>query len=431
MNDITQSSTTTQVGDLSAMMQDLGKRAQLAARRMRAATGKAKADALRYMADALIEQKAQLQAANELDLSAARERQIAPAMIERLALSDRALEIMTSGLRQIADMDDPVGQISASRTRPNGMRVAQMRVPLGVIGIIYESRPNVTIDAAALCLKSGNATILRGGSEAFHSNQALAHIISSSLERAGLPKDAVQVVPTTDRDAVGLLVTMNDYVDVIVPRGGKSLIQRLSAEATVPLIKHLDGNCHIYVDEFADLEKASRIVFNAKTYRYGICGTMETLLIHRSIAPAFLPEMARQLQDKGVELRGCEQTRALVANVAPATEQDWETEFAAAILAIRIVDSMDQAMDHIAQYSSEHTESIVTENLSQAERFQREVDSSSVMVNLPTCFADGFEYGLGAEIGISTNRLHARGPVGLEGLTTYKWVLHGNGQIRG
>ncbi|UYY89185.1 glutamate-5-semialdehyde dehydrogenase [Alcaligenes sp. SMD-FA] len=413
------------------MMQDLGKRAQLAARRMRAATGKAKADALRYMADALIEQKAQLQAANELDLQAARERQIPPAMIERLALSDRALEIMTTGLRQIADMDDPVGQISASRTRPNGMRVAQMRVPLGVIGIIYESRPNVTIDAAALCLKSGNATILRGGSEAFHSNQALAHIISSSLERAGLPKDAVQVVPTTDRDAVGLLVTMNDYVDVIVPRGGKSLIQRLSAEATVPLIKHLDGNCHVYVDEFADLEKASRIVFNAKTYRYGICGTMETLLVHRSIAPAFLPEMARQLQDKGVELRGCEQTRALVANVAPATEQDWETEFAAAILAIRIVDSMDQAMDHIAQYSSEHTESIVTENLSQAERFQREVDSSSVMVNLPTCFADGFEYGLGAEIGISTNRLHARGPVGLEGLTTYKWVLHGNGQIRG
>ncbi|MFD4120011.1 glutamate-5-semialdehyde dehydrogenase [Alcaligenes faecalis] len=431
MNDITQSSAATQVGDLSSMMQDLGKRAQLAARRMRAATGKAKADALRYMADALIEQKAQLQAANELDLQAARERQIPPAMIERLVLSDRALEIMTTGLRQIADMDDPVGQISASRTRPNGMRVAQMRVPLGVIGIIYESRPNVTIDAAALCLKSGNATILRGGSEAFHSNQALAQIISSSLERAGLPKEAVQVVPTTDRDAVGLLVTMNDYVDVIVPRGGKSLIQRLSAEATVPLIKHLDGNCHVYVDEFADLEKATRIVFNAKTYRYGICGTMETLLVHRSIAPAFLPEMARQLQEKGVELRGCEQTRALVANVAPATEEDWETEFAAAILAIRIVDSMDQAMDHIAQYSSEHTESIVTENLSQAERFQREVDSSSVMVNLPTCFADGFEYGLGAEIGISTNRLHARGPVGLEGLTTYKWVLHGNGQMRG
>ncbi len=431
MNDITQSSAATQVGDLSTMMQDLGKRAQLAARRMRAATGKAKADALRYMADALIEQKAQLQAANELDLQAARERQIAPAMIERLVLSDRALEIMTTGLRQIADMDDPVGQISASRTRPNGMRVAQMRVPLGVIGIIYESRPNVTIDAAALCLKSGNATILRGGSEAFHSNQALAQIISSSLERAGLPKEAVQVVPTTDRDAVGLLVTMNDYVDVIVPRGGKSLIQRLSAEATVPLIKHLDGNCHVYVDEFADLEKAKRIVFNAKTYRYGICGTMETLLVHRNIAPAFLPDIARQLQDKGVELRGCEQTRALIANVAPATEQDWETEFAAAILAIRIVDSMDQAMDHIAQYSSEHTESIVTENLSLAERFQREVDSSSVMVNLPTCFADGFEYGLGAEIGISTNRLHARGPVGLDGLTTYKWVLHGNGQLRG
>lgn len=431
MNDITHSSAAQQAGDLPTLMRDLGVRAQAAARRMRAASGKAKADALRYMADALMEQKVQLQAANELDLQAARERQIAPAMIERLALSDKALHIMTTGLRQIADMDDPVGQISASRTRPNGMRVAQMRVPLGVIGIIYESRPNVTIDAAALCLKSGNATILRGGSEAFHSNQALARIIADGLERAGLPKEAVQVVPTTDRDAVGLLVTMNDFVDVIVPRGGKSLIQRLSAEATVPLIKHLDGNCHVYVDEFADLEKAARIVFNAKTYRYGICGTMETLLVHRNIAPAFLPGAARQLQEKGVELRGCEQTRALVSNVTPATESDWETEFAAPILAVRIVDSMEQAMDHIARYSSEHTESIVTENLSNAERFQREVDSSSVMVNLPTCFADGFEYGLGAEIGISTNRLHARGPVGLEGLTTYKWVLHGDGQLRG
>lgn len=431
MNDITHSSAAQQAGDLPTLMRDLGVRAQAAARRMRAASGKAKADALRYMADALMEQKVQLQAANELDLQAARERQIAPAMIERLALSDKALHIMTTGLRQIADMDDPVGQISASRTRPNGMRVAQMRVPLGVIGIIYESRPNVTIDAAALCLKSGNATILRGGSEAFHSNQALARIIADGLERAGLPKEAVQVVPTTDRDAVGLLVTMNNFVDVIVPRGGKSLIQRLSAEATVPLIKHLDGNCHVYVDEFADLEKAARIVFNAKTYRYGICGTMETLLVHRNIAPAFLPGAARQLQEKGVELRGCEQTRALVSNVTPATESDWETEFAAPILAVRIVDSMEQAMDHIARYSSEHTESIVTENLSNAERFQREVDSSSVMVNLPTCFADGFEYGLGAEIGISTNRLHARGPVGLEGLTTYKWVLHGDGQLRG
>ncbi|WP_454006615.1 glutamate-5-semialdehyde dehydrogenase [Alcaligenes sp. Marseille-Q7550] len=431
MNDITHTSAAQQAGDLPTLMRDLGVRAQAAARRMRAASGKAKADALRHMADALMEQKVQLQAANELDLQAARERQIAPAMIERLALSDKALHIMTTGLRQIADMDDPVGQISASRTRPNGMRVAQMRVPLGVIGIIYESRPNVTIDAAALCLKSGNATILRGGSEAFHSNQALARIIADGLERAGLPKEAVQVVPTTDRDAVGLLVTMNDFVDVIVPRGGKSLIQRLSDEATVPLIKHLDGNCHVYVDEFADLEKAARIVFNAKTYRYGICGTMETLLVHRNIAPAFLPGAARQLQEKGVELRGCEQTRALVSNVTPATESDWETEFAAPILAVRIVDSMEQAMDHIARYSSEHTESIVTENLSNAERFQREVDSSSVMVNLPTCFADGFEYGLGAEIGISTNRLHARGPVGLEGLTTYKWVLHGDGQLRG
>jgi glutamate-5-semialdehyde dehydrogenase len=311
------------------------------------------------------------------------------------------------------------------------MRVAQMRVPLGVIGIIYESRPNVTIDAAALCLKSGNATILRGGSEAFYSNMALGAIIQAGLADAGLPANAVQVVGTTDRAAVGQLITMTEHVDVIIPRGGKSLITRLANEAKVPLIKHLDGNCHVYIDAAADPAKAHDIAFNAKTYRYGICGAMETLLAHTEIAAQVLPELARALTEKGVELRGCERTRAIVPNALPATEEDWATEYLGPILAIRIVDSLDEAIEHIARYSSEHTESIVTEDLRAATRFQREVDSTSVYVNLPTCFADGFEYGLGAEIGISTNRLHARGPVGLEGLTTLKWVLMGDGQLRG
>ncbi|MGG4604422.1 glutamate-5-semialdehyde dehydrogenase [Paenalcaligenes sp. Me131] len=409
----------------------LGQQARLAARLMRSASGSAKALALRSMADAIQEQKAQLQAANALDIAAAEERGLEPAMLERLKLSDRALEIMATGLRQIADMPDPVGTVGPSTTRPNGMQVAQMRVPLGVIGIIYESRPNVTIDAAALCLKSGNATILRGGSEAFHSNVALGKIIRHGLDVAGLPADAVQVVDTTDRAAVGMMVRLTDYIDVIVPRGGKGLIQRLNEEAKVPLIKHLDGNCHLYLDKAADPAKALPIVINAKTYRYGICGTTETLLVHNDVAPALLPDIAKALADKGVELRGCERTCALISQAIPATEDDWETEFLAPILAIRIVDSLDEAMEHINRYSSEHTESIVTEDLHAARRFQREVDSSSVYVNLPTCFADGFEYGLGAEIGISTNRLHARGPVGLEGLTTQKWVLMGDGQLRG
>jgi glutamate-5-semialdehyde dehydrogenase len=306
-----------------------------------------------------------------------------------------------------------------------------MRVPLGVIGIIYESRPNVTIDAAALCLKSGNATILRGGSEAFHSNVALGDIIRQGLADAGLPEHAVQVVGTTDRAAVGEMITLTDYIDVIVPRGGKGLIARLSAETKVPLLKHLDGNCHVYVDQHADLDKAHDIAVNAKTYRLGICGAMETLLVHTAVADAFLPRVAATLISKGVELRGCERTRALLPQALPATQSDWETEFLGPILAVRVVDNIDDAMEHIARYSSEHTESIVTENIDAATRFQREVDSSSVYVNLPTCFADGFEYGLGAEIGISTNRLHARGPVGLEGLTTLKWVLNGVGQLRG
>jgi glutamate-5-semialdehyde dehydrogenase len=373
----------------------------------------------------------QLQAENARDLAAAEKNGLEPALLDRLRLSDKAIDTMAAGLRQIAEMPDPVGSITASTVRPNGMRVAQMRVPLGVIGIIYESRPNVTIDAAALCLKSGNATILRGGSEAFHSNVALGDIIRQGLADAGLPEHAVQVVGTTDRAAVGEMITLTDYIDVIVPRGGKGLIARLSAETKVPLLKHLDGNCHVYVDQHADLDKAHDIAVNAKTYRLGICGAMETLLVHTAVADAFLPRVAATLISKGVELRGCERTRALLPQALPATQSDWETEFLGPILAVRVVDNIDDAMEHIARYSSEHTESIVTENIDAATRFQREVDSSSVYVNLPTCFADGFEYGLGAEIGISTNRLHARGPVGLEGLTTLKWVLNGVGQLRG
>jgi len=417
--------------DLHASMLALGRQARQAAKLLRNAPDRAKAKALRAMARRLTEQKAELQAENAKDLDAARKNNLEPALLERLTLSDRSIETMAAGLLQIADMPDPIGSISSSIVRPNGMRVAQMRVPIGVIGIIYESRPNVTIDAAALCLKSGNATILRGGSEAFHSNLALGAIIQAGLADAGLPAHAVQVIGTTDRAAVGELITMTDYVDVIVPRGGKGLIARLSADAKVPLIKHLDGNCHVYVDKDADLDKAHDIAVNAKTYRYGICGTMETLLVHADIAPALLPRLAETLTEKGVELRGCEHTRALVSGALAATEEDWETEYLAPVLAIRIVDSMDDAMDHIERYSSGHTEAIITDNLQAAQRFQLEVDSSSVYVNLPTCFADGFEYGLGAEIGISTNRLHVRGPVGLEGLTVMKWVLQGDGQLRG
>jgi glutamate-5-semialdehyde dehydrogenase len=412
-------------------MSILGRQARQAARLMRNASGQAKAQALRAMAARLQQNKAALQAENARDLAAAEKNQLTPALLDRLKLSDKAIETMAAGLLQIADMPDPIGSLGATTIRPNGMRVAQMRVPLGVIGIIYESRPNVTIDAAALCLKSGNATILRGGSEALHSNVALGAIISQGLADAGLPARAVQVVGTTDRAAVGQLITLTDYIDVIVPRGGKGLIARLAADAKVPLLKHLDGNCHLYLDAAADLDKAHDIAVNAKTYRYGICGAMETLLVHADIAPRILPRLGQTLSAKGVELRGCERTRALLPQALAATEEDWSTEYLAPILAIRIVDSLDQAMDHIARYSSEHTESIVTEDLHAASRFQHEVDSSSVYVNLPTCFADGFEYGLGAEIGISTNRLHARGPVGLDGLTTLKWVLTGDGQLRG
>lgn|SRR5690554_5124546 len=417
--------------DTRAAMQAYGRRARAAARLMRNASGRAKAAALLAMAELIETRAATLKQENARDLEAGRNSGLADAMLDRLTLSDKALAGMVNGLRQIAAMDDPVGSLGPTSIRPNGMKVAQMRVPLGVIGIIYESRPNVTIDAAALCLKSGNATILRGGSEAFHSNQALGAIIQQGLAQAGLPADAVQVVDTTDRAAVGEMITLTEYIDVIVPRGGKGLIARLSSEAKVPLIKHLDGNCHIYIDKAADPGKAHDIVVNAKTYRFGICGAVETLLVHADIAASQLPGIAATLVSKGVELRGCERTRAILPTTLPATEDDWLTEYLEPILAIRIVDNLDAAIAHIERYSSQHTESIVTEDLAAAARFQREVDSSSVYVNLPTCFADGFEYGLGAEIGISTNRLHARGPVGLEGLTTMKWVLTGEGQLRG
>ncbi|KCB21959.1 glutamate-5-semialdehyde dehydrogenase [Bordetella hinzii] len=419
------------MSSIDQTMQTLGENARQASRAMMRASGSAKNRALLTMADLLIDGKQALQAANARDVDAARANGLEPALLDRLTLSDRSVQLMAEGLRQIAALPDPIGSIGPTTVRPNGMRVAQMRVPLGVIGIIYESRPNVTIDAAALCLKSGNATILRGGSEALHSNLALGAIVQAGLAAAELPRAAVQVVDTTDRAAVGKLVTMTEHVDVIVPRGGKGLIARLAQEARVPLIKHLDGNCHVYLDAAADADRALEIAFNAKTYRYGICGAMETLLVHQAVAPTLLPRIGNALLQHGVELRGCERSRAILPAIKAASEEDWGTEYLGPILAVRVVDTLDQAIEHIARWGSGHTDAIVTEDLGAAQRFQREVDSSSVYINLPTCFADGFEYGLGAEIGISTNRLHARGPVGLEGLTTYKWVLTGEGQTRG
>lgn len=412
-------------------MQQIGRQARSASHAMLRASDRQKALALEAMAQELHAQRSSLQAANKVDLEAARAKQLAAPLLDRLTLSDRSIDTMIAGLRQIANMTDPVGSLTATSVRPNGMQVAQMRVPLGVIGIIYESRPNVTIDAAALCLKSGNATILRGGSEALHSNLALGKIIRRGLQAAGLPEHAVQVVDTPDRAAVGAMITMTDYIDVIIPRGGKELIKRLADEARVPMIKHLDGNCHVYVDRHADLKQAADIAFNAKTYRYGVCGAMETLLVHKDVAENFLPTVGRLFIAHGVELRTCSRGQTLLPATSLATDEDWATEYLGPILAIRVVDSIDEAIAHITRWGSGHTDSIVTEQIQAAQQFQREVDSSSVYVNLPTCFADGFEYGLGAEIGISTNRLHARGPVGLEGLTTLKWVLQGNGQIRG
>ncbi|MGU1544579.1 glutamate-5-semialdehyde dehydrogenase, partial [Pseudomonas aeruginosa] len=396
----------------------------------RAATAQ-KNRALLAAADALDAARAELSHANEQDLAAGRANGLEPAMLDRLALTPARIDDMIEGLRQVATLPDPIGEIRDMRYVPSGIQIGKMRVPLGVVGIIYESRPNVTIDAASLCLKSGNATILRGGSEAIHSNQAIARCIQQGLAEAGLPAAAVQVVETTDRAAVGALISMPEYVDVIVPRGGKGLIERISREAKVPVIKHLDGICHVYIDVAADLDKAIRVADNAKTQRYAPCNTMETLLVHAGVAERALPPLATIYREKGVELRGDAATRALLgADVLEATEEDWRTEYNAPILSIRIVDGLDAAIEHINTYGSQHTDAIITENFSDARRFLAEVDSASVMVNASTRFADGFEYGLGAEIGISTDKLHARGPVGLEGLTSEKYVVFGDGHVR-
>ena len=411
-------------------MQSLGRQARAASRAMALADTNAKNRALENIATAILLDSARLLAANAKDVAAAQADGLDAASIDRLTLTEKTIKGMAEGLRQIAALPDPIGEISDLKFRPSGIQVGKMRVPLGVIGIIYESRPNVTADAAGLCLKSGNAAILRGGSEALHSNQAIAACVHQGLREAGLPETAVQVVNTTDRAAVGELITMKEYVDVIVPRGGKGLIARISDEARIPVIKHLDGICHVYIDDEADLKKAVRIADNAKTHRYGVCNAMETLLVNAGVAAQVLPELCAIYLKKGVELRGDEAARAVVAQMKAATEEDWRTEYLAPILAVRVVADLDAAIVHINTYGSQHTDSIVTENYSKAMRFLREVDSSSVMVNASTRFADGFEYGLGAEIGISTDKIHARGPVGLEGLTSQKYIVLGSGQIR-
>jgi glutamate-5-semialdehyde dehydrogenase len=416
--------------DLPVYMRELGERARASARVLARAGTAAKNAVLEAIAGSIERDSERLLAANARDIAGARAAGNDAAFLDRLTLKEDTLHAMAEGVRAVAALPDPVGEIDALKYRPTGIQVGRMRVPLGVVAIVYESRPNVTVDAAALCLKSGNACILRGGSEALNSNQAIAACVHDGLRHAGLPEHAVQLVGTTDRVAVGLLATMDKYVDVLVPRGGKSLIRRVSEEATVPLIKHLDGVCHVFIDEHAELQMAIRIADNAKTQRYSPCNTMETLLVHARIASDLLPPLAKIYFDKGVELRGDAAARAIVPRMNLATEQDWYTEYLAPILAVRVVPSLDAAIDHIATYGSQHTDAIVTEHHDNAMRFLREVDSSSVMVNASTRFADGFEYGLGAEIGISTSKLHARGPVGLEGLTSRKWVVFGSGQIR-
>jgi len=416
--------------DIEQYMQTLGGQARAASRLLSRASTADKNQALMTIAQEIRTQAKVLKSENALDLANGKEKGLDAALLDRLELTDSRIESMAEGLEQIANLPDPIGEISNMRYLPSGIQLGQMRVPLGVIGIIYESRPNVTADAAGLCLKSGNATILRGGSEAIHSNQAIAQCIQSGLKQADLPMKAIQVVETTDREAVGELITMPDYVDVIVPRGGKSLIERISKDARVPVIKHLDGICHVYIDAKADLAMAEEIAFNAKCHRYGVCNAMETLLVDSSVAGDILPRLASRYQAESVELRGCERTQTILTGINAATDEDWDTEYLAPILSIRIVDGVDQAMDHIHQHSSAHTETIVTEDQTVARRFLSEVDSSSVMVNASTRFADGFEYGLGAEIGISTDKLHARGPVGLDGLTSQKWIVLGTGQVR-
>ena len=416
--------------DIRQTMQGIGRRARLAAAAMSRADTAAKNSALLAMASAIEQARDRLIEENKKDMDAGRRDGLDAALLDRLLLNAERIADMAGGLRQIAALPDPIGAITDLNYQPSGIQVGRMRVPLGVIGIIYESRPDVTADAAGLCLKSGNASILRGGSEAIHSNQAIAACSQSGLKTAGLPEDAVQVIETTDRAAVGELITLREYVDVIVPRGGKGLIERLMREATVPMIKHLHGVCHVYIDDTADLDKAVKVADNAKTQRYGTCNTMETLLVARAVAGKVLPLLGKLYAEKGVELRGCAATQKILPGIKAATEEDWHTEYLAPILSIRVVEGVDAAIEHIATYGSQHTDSIVTENLDHARRFLREVDSSSVMVNASTRFADGFEYGLGAEIGISTDKLHARGPVGLEGLTSVKFIVLGDGHVR-
>lgn len=410
-------------------MQELGQNARAASRIIAAADTATKNAALLAAMEAIDAARDELVKANAEDLKAGEEKGLASALLDRLELTPARIETMMENLSQVATLADPVGEITDMRYMPSGIQVGKMRVPLGVIGIIYESRPNVTVEAASLCLKSGNATILRGGSEAFHSNQAIAACISAGLEQAGLPATAVQVVATRDRAAVGELIAMPEYVDIIVPRGGKGLIERISRDAKVPVIKHLDGICHVYIDDGADITKAVNIALNAKTNRYGVCNAMETLLVAESMAATVLPQLEQVYSDYDVELRGCEKTRAILPGAAEATEEDWKTEYLAAILSIKVVSGVDEAIDHINRYGSQHTDTIVTEDYSRGRRFLREVDSSSVMINASPRFADGFQYGLGAEIGISTDKLHARGPVGLEGLTSQKYVVLGDGQV--
>lgn len=417
------------------MMQDIGKRARSASRAMARASSEQKNQALLHIAKLVRQKTSEIQKVNQIDVERSQKNDQDTAFIDRLTMTPRTIETMALGLEQIVSLEDPIGKMTALKRQASGIELAQMRVPLGVIGIIYESRPNVTIDAAALCLKSGNAVILRGGSEAIDSNTVLAQIIQEGLAAAGLPKDAVQVVTTTDRSAVGEMITMTQYIDVIVPRGGKSLIARLMAEARVPMIKHLDGICHTYIDADADLAMAVRVCDNAKTQRYAPCNAMETLLVNKAIAPKVLPELCKIYQDKGVELRVDTLTRSTLEasgfkNLVDATEEDWHTEYLAPILSIKTVADIDEAMNHIERYGSKHTDAIITNNKAQADRFLREVDSASVMINTSTRFADGFEYGLGAEIGISNDKLHARGPVGLDGLTSLKYVVIGHGEIR-
>ncbi len=418
--------------DVTEYMHLVGRSARSASRVIARASTASKNEALLAIADTILKREAHILDENAEDVRDAKKADLAAPLIDRLTLTSKSVAAMAEGLRQVAQLPDPVGEVTNMRARPSGIQVGKMRVPLGVIGIIYESRPNVTADAAGLCLKSGNAVILRGGSEAARSNQAIAGCIAAGLKAAKLPEHVVQVVETTDRAAVGQMITLPEYIDVIIPRGGKSLIARIAAESKVPVIKHLDGNCHVYVDEFADMDKAVRICDNAKTRRYGVCGAMESLLVHEARMHDVLPRIAKIFADKGVEMRGCERTRAVLAafEVLPATEEDWSTEYLAAIVSIKIVANLDEAIEHIEQHGSHHTDSIVSEHWSHVQRFLREVDSASVMVNASTQFADGFEYGLGAEIGISTDKLHARGPVGLEGLTSQKYVVLGDGSVR-